>query len=103
MALIAGGCINLAFAFGSLIPALYLDRIGRRKPMSESPTLCDSPVTDSLVTVVGSIGMGLSLLAIAVLLSFQGTSKEAVTGKTCIAFFVTVSSPPDTMAQGTTG
>ncbi|KAH7177042.1 putative Myo-inositol transporter 1 [Dactylonectria macrodidyma] len=72
MALIAGGCINLAFAFGSLIPALYLDRIGRRKPM-----------------IVGSIGMGLSLLAIAVLLSFQGTSKEAVTGKTCIAFFVT--------------
>jgi MFS family permease len=36
-ALVAGGCINLAFAFGSLIPALFLDRIGRRKPMSESP------------------------------------------------------------------
>ncbi|KAJ3532419.1 hypothetical protein NM208_g8442 [Fusarium decemcellulare] len=72
MALIAGGCINLAFAVGSLIPALYLDRIGRRKPM-----------------IIGSIGMGLSLMAISVLLSYQGTSKEAVTGKTCIAFFVT--------------
>ncbi|KAF4995208.1 hypothetical protein FDECE_12880 [Fusarium decemcellulare] len=72
MALVAGGCINLAFAVGSLIPALYLDRIGRRNPMT-----------------IGSIGMGLSLMAISVLLSHQGTSKEIVTGKTCIAFFVT--------------
>lgn len=36
MALVAGGCINLAFAVGSLVPALFLDRIGRRKPMSKS-------------------------------------------------------------------
>ncbi|KAJ4243823.1 hypothetical protein NW762_014700 [Fusarium torreyae] len=71
MALIAGGCINLAFAFGSLVPALYLDRIGRRKPM-----------------IVGSIGMGICLAVIAALLSFEGTDKQAVTGKTCIAFFV---------------
>ncbi|KAH6867523.1 putative Myo-inositol transporter 1 [Thelonectria olida] len=71
MALIAGGCINLAFAVGSLIPALYLDRMGRRKPM-----------------IIGSIGMGLSLMAISILLSYQGTSKEAITGKTSIAFFV---------------
>lgn len=34
-ALVAGGCINLAFAVGSLVPALFLDRIGRRKPMSQ--------------------------------------------------------------------
>ena len=34
-ALVAGGCINLAFAVGSLVPALFLDRIGRRKPMSK--------------------------------------------------------------------
>ncbi|CAG7935859.1 unnamed protein product [Penicillium olsonii] len=70
-ALVAGGCINLAFAFGSLVPALYLDRIGRKRPM-----------------IIGSVGMGLSLAAIAVLLSFQDTDNEAVTGKTCIAFFV---------------
>jgi hypothetical protein len=36
-ALVAGGCINLAFAVGSLVPAIFLDRIGRRKPMSEYP------------------------------------------------------------------
>ncbi|KAE8143815.1 MFS sugar transporter [Aspergillus pseudotamarii] len=72
MALIAGGCINLAFALGSLVPALFLDRIGRKRPM-----------------IIGSIGMGLSLAAISVLLSFQGTNKQAVTGKACIAFFVT--------------
>lgn len=34
-ALVAGGCINLAFAVGSLVPALFLDRIGRKKPMSK--------------------------------------------------------------------
>ena len=34
-ALVARGCINLAFAVGSLVPAIFLDRIGRRKPMSE--------------------------------------------------------------------
>ncbi|KAJ4029065.1 hypothetical protein NW756_006185 [Fusarium oxysporum] len=71
MALIAGGCINLAFAFGSLVPALYLDRVGRRKPM-----------------IIGSIGMGSCLAIIAALLSFEGTEKEAITGKTCVAIFV---------------
>ena len=35
LSLVGGGCINLAFAVGSLVPALFLDRIGRRKPMSE--------------------------------------------------------------------
>lgn len=39
MALVGGGCINLAFAVGSLVPALFLDRIGRRKPMSTYPSL----------------------------------------------------------------
>lgn len=28
--------MNLAFAVGSLVPAVYLDRIGRRNPMSKS-------------------------------------------------------------------
>ncbi|KAH0287583.1 general substrate transporter [Aureobasidium namibiae CBS 147.97] len=70
-ALVAGGCINLAFAVGSLVPALFLDRIGRRKPM-----------------IFGTVAMGLSLMVIAILLSFQGTAREAVTSKITIAFFV---------------
>lgn len=35
LSLVGGGCINLAFAVGSLVPAVFLDRIGRRKPMSQ--------------------------------------------------------------------
>lgn len=35
LSLVGGGYINLAFAVGSLIPALFLDRIGCRKPMRE--------------------------------------------------------------------
>jgi hypothetical protein len=34
--------------------------------------------------------MGLSLMVIAILLSFQGTAREAVTSKITIAFFVLV-------------
>ncbi|KAI5196697.1 putative Myo-inositol transporter 1 [Aureobasidium subglaciale] len=73
-ALVAGGCINLAFAAGSLVPALFLDRIGRRKPM-----------------IYGTIAMGFSLMVISILLSYQGSSSEAVTSKVAIAFFVLVS------------
>ncbi|THV66411.1 putative Myo-inositol transporter 1, partial [Aureobasidium pullulans] len=69
-ALVAGGCMNLAFAVGSLVPALYLDRIGRRNPM-----------------IYGTIGLGLCLMVISILLSYQGTSSEAVTSKVSIAFF----------------
>ncbi|KAJ9143785.1 General substrate transporter [Pleurostoma richardsiae] len=70
-ALVAGGCINLAFAVGSLVPGLFLDRIGRRKPM-----------------MIGAVGMGFTLMIISILLSFKGTDKERVTSKACIAFFV---------------
>ena len=73
-AIIAGGCINLAFAAGSLVPALGADRLGRKKPM-----------------MFGAAGMGLSMMCIAILLSFNGTSKERVTANASIAFFVTVS------------
>ncbi|THX23338.1 putative Myo-inositol transporter 1 [Aureobasidium pullulans] len=69
-ALVAGGCMNLAFAVGSLVPAVYLDRIGRRNPM-----------------IYGTIGLGLCLMVISILLSYQGTSSEAVTSKVSIAFF----------------
>ncbi|THY41170.1 putative Myo-inositol transporter 1, partial [Aureobasidium pullulans] len=73
-ALVAGGCMNLAFAVGSLVPAVYLDRIGRRNPM-----------------IYGTIGLGLCLMVISILLSYQGTSSEAVTSKVSIAFFALVS------------
>ncbi|KAF5365193.1 hypothetical protein D9758_005320 [Tetrapyrgos nigripes] len=33
MALILGGCINIMFPIGSLIPSFFLDQMGRRKPM----------------------------------------------------------------------
>ncbi|KAK5942454.1 hypothetical protein PMZ80_005019 [Knufia obscura] len=71
-AIIAGGCINLAFAVGSLVPALGADRLGRRKPM-----------------MFGAAGMGLSMMCVAILLSFNGTDKERITANASIAFFVT--------------
>ena len=74
-AVIAGGCINLAFAAGSLVPALGADRFGRKKPM-----------------LFGAIGMGLSMMCVAILLSFKGKPQERITANASIAFFVTVSS-----------
>ncbi|KAI5270727.1 hypothetical protein E4T47_05931 [Aureobasidium subglaciale] len=38
--------------------------------------------------------MGFSLMVISILLSYQGTSSEAVTSKVAIAFFVLVSNTP---------
>ncbi|KAI0192281.1 putative Myo-inositol transporter 1 [Xylaria flabelliformis] len=70
-ALIGGGGINFAFVIGSLVPALGIDRIGRRKPM-----------------IIGAIGMALSLLAISVLLLYKGTDKEKATANAAIGFFV---------------
>ncbi|KAI0860278.1 sugar transporter [Xylaria cubensis] len=70
-ALIGGGGINFAFVIGSLVPALGIDRIGRRRPM-----------------IIGAIGMALSLLAISVLLSYKDTDKEKATANAAIGFFV---------------
>lgn len=72
-ALVTSGCLNLAFAVGSLIPALKLDSWGRKKPM-----------------MGGALGMALSMMIIAILLSFQGTAHAKATANTSIAFFVTV-------------
>lgn len=73
-AIVVGGCLNLAFAFGSLVPALGADRLGRRKPM-----------------MVGAMGMGLSMMVVAILLSYSGTDKGKTTANVSIAFFITVS------------
>lgn len=72
-ALVVGGCLNLAFVIGSLVPALGADHLGRKKPM-----------------MAGSAGMGLSMMVIAILLSFKGTDREASAAKASIAFFLTV-------------
>ncbi|KAH8749057.1 general substrate transporter, partial [Hyaloscypha sp. PMI_1271] len=71
-ALVVGGCINLAFVVGSLVPALGSDKWGRKKPM-----------------MFGAFGMGLSMMIVAILLSFNGTAKAHITSRASIAFFIT--------------
>lgn len=66
--------MNLAFVVGSLIPSLFLDKIGRKKPM-----------------MAGAFGMGISMMMIAIMLSFKGTVHEGPTATASIAFFFTVS------------
>jgi MFS family permease len=73
-ALVVGGCINFAFVVGSLVPALGSDKWGRKKPM-----------------MFGAFGMGLSMMIVAILLSFNGTAKAHITSQASIAFFITVS------------
>ncbi|KAH6696579.1 putative transporter, partial [Leptodontidium sp. MPI-SDFR-AT-0119] len=72
LAQILGGCINMMFMFGSLLPTFCLDRMGRRKTM-----------------FWGCGGLGFSMMMIAILLSFQGTSVETPTAAACVAFFFT--------------
>lgn len=64
------------FFFGSLIPTFLLDRLGRRKPM-----------------MWGSAGLAISMMLIAVLLSFQrpGYSQPLAkaTSSASVAFFFT--------------
>ncbi|EXJ57721.1 uncharacterized protein A1O5_12511 [Cladophialophora psammophila CBS 110553] len=71
-AIVVGGCLNLAFAVGSLVPALGADRFGRKKPL-----------------MFGAIGMGLSMMVVAILLSYSGTDKRKATANASIAFFIT--------------
>jgi MFS family permease len=73
-ALVVGGCINLTFVVGSLVPALGSDKWGRKKPM-----------------MFGAFGMGLSMMMVAILLSFNGTAEAHTTSQASIAFFLTVS------------
>lgn len=76
LSLLLGGVINLMFFIGSLFPTFTLDRTGRRKPM-----------------MWGSLGCGLSMMMISVLLSFQpgGGGLAKVTASGSVAFFFTVS------------
>lgn len=71
----------MMFFFGSLYPTFTLDRTGRRKPM-----------------MWGSFGCGLSMLMIAILLSFQMRGADdkiaKATSSASVAFFFTVRNHP---------
>lgn len=73
LAQILGGCINMMFMFGSIIPSFFLDQMGRRKTM-----------------LWGCAGLGLSMMMISILPGFEGTSLATPTASTSIAFFFTV-------------
>lgn len=62
----------MMFMFGSLLPSFYLDRMGRRKTM-----------------FWGCGGLGISMMMIAILLSFQGTSVATSTAAASVSFFFT--------------
>ena len=75
LAQILGGFINLMFVIGSLGPTLFLDRMGRRKTM-----------------MIGSFGLGISMLMVSALLSQAGTNggqsqREKSFGAAAVAFF----------------
>lgn len=76
-----GGFVQTMFFFGSLIPTFFLDRLGRRNPM-----------------MWGSFGLAISMMLIAVLLSFTqargySASLEHNTSSASVAFFFTVCLP----------
>ena len=79
LSLLLGGVINLMFFLGSLLPTFTLDRTGRRKPM-----------------MWGSLGLGLSMMMISILLSFKGEDGRVLksTASASVAFFFTVSGSP---------
>ncbi|ETS75143.1 hypothetical protein PFICI_13627 [Pestalotiopsis fici W106-1] len=74
LALILAGVINAMFFFGSLFPTFFLDKYGRRKPM-----------------MWGSFGLGISMMLVAILLSFQSRGGEIAhaTASASITFFFT--------------
>ncbi|KAL1871881.1 hypothetical protein Daus18300_004514 [Diaporthe australafricana] len=74
LSLLLGGVINAMFFFGSLFPTFFLDKYGRRKPM-----------------MWGSFGLGISMMMISILLSFQdrGGSIAKSTSSASVAFFFT--------------
>jgi MFS family permease len=61
------------FFIGSFFPVIFVDRFGRRKPM-----------------IWGSLGLGISMMMISILLSFKGTDKQHATSSAAAAFFFLV-------------
>ncbi|KAF7540126.1 hypothetical protein G7054_g1594 [Neopestalotiopsis clavispora] len=70
MAQILGGCINLMFMIGSILPSLTLDRMGRRKTM-----------------IFGCSGLSICMLLISVLLSRNGHQNGETSASAAVAFF----------------
>lgn len=69
MAQILGGCINMMFMFGSILPSLALDRMGRRKTM-----------------MWGCAGLSFCMLMIAALLSRVGHANGHACASAAVAF-----------------
>ncbi|KAK3114335.1 hypothetical protein LTR53_007462 [Teratosphaeriaceae sp. CCFEE 6253] len=77
LSLVIGGCVQTMFFFGSLIPTFFLDRMGRRRPM-----------------MWGSAGLAVSMMMIAVLLSFSvdrgySAKLQKATSSASVTFFFT--------------
>ncbi|KAH7390018.1 general substrate transporter [Pyrenochaeta sp. MPI-SDFR-AT-0127] len=70
MAQILGGCINMMFMFGSILPSFALDRMGRRKTM-----------------MWGCSGLGICMLMISALLSQAGLPNGHACASGAVAFF----------------
>ncbi|KAJ5734353.1 general substrate transporter [Penicillium malachiteum] len=67
---ILGGCIEVMFMIGSLLPAFMLDRMGRRRTM-----------------MIGSFGLGVCMLMIAALLSQVNEPHGKEYASASVAFF----------------
>ncbi|KAJ5390444.1 uncharacterized protein N7496_001512 [Penicillium cataractarum] len=70
LSLLLGGVIQIMFVIGSFYPTFFSDKYGRRQPM-----------------MWGSFGLSISMMMIAILLSFKGTSVEKPTASASVAFF----------------
>lgn len=67
---ILGGCIQIMFMLGSLLPAFMLDRMGRRKTM-----------------MIGSFGLGVCMLMVAALLSQVNEPNGKAYASASVTFF----------------
>lgn len=70
MAQILGGCINMMFMFGSILPSLALDRMGRRKTM-----------------MAGCFGLSICMLLISALLSQANAANGHACASASVTFF----------------
>lgn len=80
LSLLLGGVINAMFFLGSLFPTFFLDRYGRRGPM-----------------MWGSFGLGVCMMMISVLLSFQdrgGQTAKSTSAASVAFFFLYMVRPP---------
>lgn len=74
VAQIIGGCVNMMFMFGSILPSFKLDSMGRRRTMFWGCSL-----------------LGFCMMMISILLSFKGTKVEGPTASASVTFFFLVS------------